>query len=245
MSDKLKYFSCVNCSNGDLKLFSEKIVCINCSSEYKIKDNKIFFTPNYFTVSKWENLNLSFDPTSPPKPIVNSLSGPLISSMIKKYSIKGLAVNLGSGQDNHSNYVNVDLGDYENVDIVADISNTPFKNNSAQLVVSNSVLEHIYDYKKVVAEVFRILEKGGIFYLCVPSVCPRHHQYDYHRWTSEGLKSLIDDKFKIIEQGVARGIAHFLVTYVNQIIYLKFKNKFIRKIITVFLAINKPPSFFN
>jgi ubiquinone/menaquinone biosynthesis C-methylase UbiE len=121
------------------------------------------------------------------------------------------------------------LGDYKNVDIIADLKNVPFRDSCAQMIVSNSVLEHIYDYQLVISEIHRILEKNGILYLCVPSVCRQHHSIDYHRWTAEGLERLVSDQFTLVESGVSRGISHFLVMYVHYVFDLKVRSKAIRK----------------
>lgn len=53
--------------------------------------------------------------------------------------------------------------------IKADAQHMPFADNSFTTVVSNSTFEHITDDKKAVSEVARVLKKGGLFYITVPS----------------------------------------------------------------------------
>jgi len=127
-------------------------------------------------------------------------------------------------EDNYDDFINMDLGNYEPVHIVADLAKTPLVNGSVELVVSNSVIEHIYDYQAVMDEVSRILKSGGYFYLCVPNACLRHHKYDYHRWTTPGLHKLFDKRFEIIDSGACRGIAYALITYVEALLAYKIKN---------------------
>ena len=137
----------------------------------------------------------------------------------------GLSINLGSGQDDYDGFLNIDLGDYAPVDLVADLTNIPIANNSVYLIASNSVLEHIYDYQAVIDEAYRILTKGGYFYLCVPCFEKRHHQYDYHRWTTAGLHRLLSDRFDIVEGGTCRGVAYSISNTVEALMGYKIKSK--------------------
>lgn len=45
----------------------------------------------------------------------------------------------------------------------------PYKSNSFDLIVCNSALEHIKEYKKVIAEIHRVLRPGGILIITVPN----------------------------------------------------------------------------
>ena len=67
----------------------------------------------------------------------------------------------------------------------------PFKDSSIDLLISNSVLEHVEYPEKVLDEAKRVIKKDGHFYLCVPSVCLRHHKMDFTRWTMPGLKTFL------------------------------------------------------
>ena len=84
------------------------------------------------------------------------------------------------------------------------------------------MLEHIYDYKTVISEVYRVLKPGGYFYLSVPSLCLRHHEYDYHRWTMPGLLSLLQ-QFEVVEHGACRGVAYSISTLIESLIVFKTK----------------------
>ena len=223
----LESILCLKCGKSEWNVSAESIICNNCRHLNPIKDGHIVTTENYINEKNWEGANNSFEPLPGGKMAMNKLGGPRISELISKFGIKGLAINLGSGQDNYPGYINVDLGFYKPVHIVAELKALPFTDSSISLIASNSVLEHIYDYNKVIDEVYRVLKPDAYFYLCVPSVCARHHQYDYHRWTSEGLKELLKNRFEIVEQGACRGVAYVLIPYINYLIAYKIKNKFL------------------
>ena len=239
----LHILECTGCHFSEWIIKDDAIFCKNCNNKYQKIENKIIACDNYFVEEKWEETNVTFEPKNPKNPWINRINGPKIVSLRNKYNIEGFAINLGSGQDTHKGFINIDLGNYKPVHIVSDITKTPIRSNSIELIVSNSVLEHIYNYQEVIKEAHRILSKGGIFYLCVPAVCPRHHQYDFHRWTSLGLKKLLENDFKIIDHGVSRGIAHFITTYINQVIELKIKNNILKKLIEIFWRIISLPLF--
>ncbi|UOE41373.1 class I SAM-dependent methyltransferase [Chryseobacterium suipulveris] len=112
---------------------------------------------------------------------------------IIKNEIKGknlVALNLGSGNsDFGDDLLNVDLLPYENVDIICDIENIPFKDNSVDYIINIAVLEHVPNPQKVIAEIHRILKPGGKIYCFIPFMQPFHASpYDFQRFTYEGMK---------------------------------------------------------
>jgi predicted SAM-dependent methyltransferase len=226
--DCISSLLCINCGSNEWKLGAEAVTCKACGHHYPIIGNgKLITVDKYIQEQSWETVSDGFDLfKGNEKPIkVDKLGGPRIKDLRKNLGIKGIAINLGSGQDNYNDFINMDLGEYDSVHIIADLTRVPLVAGSVELVVSNSVLEHIYDYNIVINEVFRILERGGYFYLCVPNACLRHHKYDYHRWTTPGLHKLFDKRFEIIDSGAARGIAYAFITYVEALLAYKIKNK--------------------
>jgi len=61
--------------------------------------------------------------------------------------------------------------------VLANASNMPFADESFSSVIANSVLEHVEELDKVLAEVFRILKKEGIFVLTVPTPKVSFYQF--------------------------------------------------------------------
>lgn len=244
--NNLSSLLCINCGSSDWNVANEIVTCKSCGHVYPIVGNgKLVTVNNYIQEQKWETVSEGFDLfKGNEKPIkVDKLGGPRIRDLREKLGITGIAINLGSGQDNYQEFINVDLGIYDPVHIVADLKKVPFVDGSVELVVSNSVLEHIYDYNAVIDEVFRILKKGGYFYLSVPNVCLRHHKYDYHRWTTPGLHHLFDGKFEIIDSGACRGVAYALVVFVEALISYKIKNRILLAMTRFFWRLISRPLF--
>ena len=79
----------------------------------------------------------------------------------------------------HWNYTTTDL--YSPLaDVIADISNLPFREDQYDLILCNHVLEHIPDDLKAMAELYRVLKKGGTLIAQVP--------------LDENLKKTFEDK---------------------------------------------------
>ena len=222
---------CNKCNIGIPKEENGLLICEECHYKFKISNSKLIFDDNYFDKKNWVNVSKNFKTPKTTKIAFNRINGPKISELIHKLKINGHSINLGSGNDNYEGYINVDLGNYRSVDIVTDITNLPIQNETISFIASNSVLEHIYDYEAVINEIYRVLKKNSYLYICVPAMSPRHHEIDYHRWTSKGLSKLLSGRFEILESGSCRGIAFSLVTYVNSIIDYKINNMFINIII--------------
>lgn len=226
--DHISALLCVNCGSNEWELEARGVTCKSCGHIYPaVAGGKLVTVADFIQERNWEKVSDGFDLfKGNEKPIkVDKLGGPRIKDLRQNLKISGMALNLGSGQDNYDGFINMDLGIYAPVHVVADLTRIPLVDGAVELVVSNSVLEHIYDYKAVFDEVFRVLKKGGYFYLCVPNACLRHHKYDYHRWTTPGLHKLFDGRFEITDSGACRGIAYALVTYVEALLAYKIKNK--------------------
>ncbi len=121
-------------------------------------------------------------------------------------SAEGLVLNIGSGNSpRQGGVVNVDMMDYENVDIVCDIHALPFKDNSVDAIMNVAVLEHVCEPTAVLKEVHRVLKPGGRVFSVIPFMQPFHASpHDYQRYTLPGIEFLHRD-FQKMDSGVFSG----------------------------------------
>lgn len=123
--------------------------------------------------------------------------------------VSGVTLDLGAGNAKYrqiikphtSKYVTFDMVPGPNIDVVGDILNLSFSNDSFDTVISTQVLEHVRKPWVMVSEVSRVLKSGGIAIVSAPFLVPYHADpHDYFRYTKEGMSSLfIENGFDVLE----------------------------------------------
>jgi len=114
------------------------------------------------------------------------------SYLVKKYtSDREVVLQVGSGNDSAGNkIINIDIFDYQEVDIIADCTKLPFNDNSVDVILSFAVLEHVEDPRLFLIEANRVLKKDGIIMTGLPFIAGFHASpHDYYRWTDKGLET--------------------------------------------------------
>lgn len=117
----------------------------------------------------------------------------------------------------------------ENVDVFYDGKKFPFEDNSFDSIISSEVLEHVFNPKEHLSEIYRVLKPGGKFLISVPFLWDEHEQpYDYARYSSFGLGYLLKTNgFEVIEQ--RKSIADIRVIFQIIDIYIYKKTLWCRK----------------
>lgn len=133
-------------------------------------------------------------------------SGKGAKTLLNRLSPDAVILNLGSGTRRISrSVINVDFLPFAGVDVVADVTRLPFKDNSIDGIISEAALEHVRHCRAAFDEMHRALKKGGYLYLVVPFIVGYHPSpNDYRRWTVPGI---IDDLggFEVVESGIRGG----------------------------------------
>lgn len=81
-----------------------------------------------------------------------------------------MKLHLGCGRRFIPGFVHIDLSPEKHVDLVGDVSDLPFNDETVALIYASHVLEHFgrREYRKVLKEWFRVLSVGGVLRLSVP-----------------------------------------------------------------------------
>lgn len=94
-------------------------------------------------------------------------------------------------------YKTFDFDESTSPDIVGDIHNIPLEDKSIDAVICYSVLEHVIDPVRAIAEIHRVLKDRGKLLLYVPSTYPYHahrgHYPDYWRFFDDTVELLFED----------------------------------------------------
>jgi ubiquinone/menaquinone biosynthesis C-methylase UbiE/uncharacterized protein YbaR (Trm112 family) len=103
--------------------------------------------------------------------------------------------------------IDIDVYFSPGIGMIADAHDLPFPDDHFDAVICQSVLEHVADPYRCVAEIYRVLQPAGLVYAETPFVQQVHQgAYDFTRFTLNGHRRLFR-RFEQIEAGVEGGQA--------------------------------------
>lgn len=111
--------------------------------------------------------------------------------------VKGVMwLNLGAGSDIRKGWQNVDIVEGEGIDVVSDVSNLPFDDNSIGKIYAADVLEHIMyaNVLEALKEWHRVLAPKGIITIKVPSLSTIATNYVRHTIDTKEFVRLVYGK---------------------------------------------------
>ncbi len=88
-------------------------------------------------------------------------------------------------------------------DIIGDIHAIPMGDGSCDAIICASVLEHVRDPIRAMDELRRVLRKGGVMFLYVPSIYPYHARKgrypDYWRFFDDTMREILFAGFSEVD----------------------------------------------
>lgn len=165
----------------------------------------------------------------------------------REYSLKDYMgygnINLGCGNRPMENFVNVDYYNKKYADVIADLNKRlPFENESADLIYSDNVFEHIDNLILLVKECHRVLRKGAHLVVRVPYFKSKHAFIDPTHKIFFTVQSM--DFYVKATPSNKRG-GFFDETYESVNVYLDpGKNSLIKRLVSIY-AITRPNRFEN
>jgi len=151
--------------------------------------------------------------------------------------LKGRLIDIGCGSMPYKKLFMVD--DYVGLDIDSEVTRNrrvadqlydgkvfPFPSNSFDSALCNQVLEHVFNPDEFLSEIYRVLKPNGKLLLTVPFVWDEHEQpYDYARYSSFGLKSLLEkNSFHVLDHKKIGGDATIIFQIINAYIFKVIHN---------------------
>jgi SAM-dependent methyltransferase len=128
--------------------------------------------------------------------LTEKISRKQLNQKISRFASELKTLEVGSfGQASYTKYfpnrIGVDVKPGKGTDIVASVYELPFGDAEFDVVLRCSVLEHLEDPRKAIAEMMRVLKPKGRIIVSVPFLFPLHDAPgDYWRFTKYGLRSL-------------------------------------------------------
>jgi len=128
-----------------------------------------------------------------------------------KHYVSGKTLDFGAGTAKYrglikplaEEYITFDMLEGQNIDVVGDVLNPPFKDGEFNTVISTQVLEHVEKPWVMIKQIGRIIKSNGICIITAPFIVPFHADpYDFFRYTETGLTSMFKNEgFEIVESG--------------------------------------------
>jgi SAM-dependent methyltransferase len=209
-------------------------MCAKCQKKYPTKNNSIFFrkaelgdrlSSQVLSKAEHDYTTLRLKAWVKTNPIffniLYHLSATFIGRSAKEVisSLPGQSIilNIGSGVKKvGKDVINLDYDQFIGTQIVGDVYDLPFKDNSVDAVICESVLEHLIYPQEAVTEIRRVLKSEGLLYVVTPFMLGYHASPgDYFRWTEFGMKELLNG-FQIKESGSAWGPTTALVSILGR-----------------------------
>ncbi len=166
--------------------------------------------------------------------------------------MKGVMLDFGCGSKPYKSLFSVNeyVGlDYENpghphineqIDVFYNGKDIPFANEHFDSIFSSEVFEHVFHLSDSLKELNRVLRPDGNMLLSCPfTMCEHEEPHDFARYSSFGIKHLLEQNgFEIVEQyktgNSMQAVAQMKAVYAGRHIYPKFKKiPVIRSIVRV------------
>lgn len=254
----LRFQSCLACPScsGAIDVFENSATCASCKTIYSVRNSRLYFNEPparndalddikgrlkdilgryYYTVG----VDL-FAPTFP-------LS---IRHEVLRHGnpSKMLIVDAGCGNRRiDDDVLCLDCFDYDEVDIVCDVTNPPLRKESVDAVITRALLEHIQDPFTTVKNFCACTRPGGFGIHLVPFLYPFHASpHDYFRFTHKGLEELYKG-FTIEEMIPVTGPVTLFILILQEFLssLLSFGNERLKGYLHLALCIISPFKFLD
>ena len=193
----LDLMECPKCRANLLEKEGIGLVCSKCGFSAKSVQGIPLFTDVPATIEPWEKVERGPDKgTAWRKSNWKFLNG-IVSTLPAEARILDVGAGHGDFADIFTGrkYYSLDIVPYAEVDLVADLgSENPFKNEVFDAVVLMNVLEHVYECRKLLKSISRVVAKGGQVIFTVPFLLKVHQApFDFARYTPYFIEKMAEE----------------------------------------------------
>ena len=118
-----------------------------------------------------------------------------------------------------------------NPDILVNLPDISLEDNSVDVILCTEVIEYIFDYKKLLFEMRRILKKDGVLLLSFPFIYPLHadDKHDYYRLTESLIRKELSKNLTIEELNRMGGLSAVIFDLIRGYFSYQTKRTFLVK----------------
>jgi SAM-dependent methyltransferase len=183
----LDLMECPKCRASLLEKEGVGLVCSKCGYTAKSLEGIPLFTDIPQTIQPWEKVERGPEKGTAWRKSNWKFLNQVVSDLPAEHKI----LDVGAGHGDFADifvgrkYYSLDIVPYLEVDLVADLGETnPFKDGTFNAVVLMNVLEHVYESRRLIKSITRILAPDGIVVLTVPFLLKVHQApFDFSRYT--------------------------------------------------------------
>ena len=184
---------CPNCQKS-LTIENNHLRCTGCGKVYPLVEGIPLFTDVPATIEPWEKVERGPDKGT----AWRRSNWRFLNQEVKELSSEAKILDVGAGHGDFADifegrqYYSLDIVPYAEVDLVVDLGQTiPFKKDTFDAVVLMNVLEHVYENRKLLQNIAKIVKPGGKVILTVPFLLKVHQApFDFSRVTPYYLKNM-------------------------------------------------------
>jgi SAM-dependent methyltransferase len=120
----------------------------------------------------------------------------------------------------YSGIIRYGLSHRARTDVRCDVCDLAIGDGEVDMILSSSVLEHVYDPDRAVSEMYRALKTTGYVYAEIPFLRAYHMiPQDYQRYTISGIRRLFERQgFSTIDVGICSGPFTAMVLFVTDFV---------------------------
>jgi SAM-dependent methyltransferase len=180
------FLRCTSCNTAGLVAESDHVRCSGCGTEWSVKNGRVYIvqppgdapdsgqSTEYASWSNWRRANYHFFKENLPS-----------NQTLRVLDIGAGPTQFRSLFAGYTTFIGLDFFPYEEVQVVADISQPlPIADASFDIVILSNVLEHTPDVSALLCEVRRVLRPEGVCLATTPFLMRIHQApYDYNRLT--------------------------------------------------------------
>ena len=199
---------CPECEGAPLTTTGDRIDCPGCGASFPIRDGAAWFVPPRGAAAELHGQEHSAAPRRQSWSWLREHSYRWFEHRLANLPADAAVLDIGCGPGHFRDLlsgqkvIGLDIQTYPAANMIADLARPlPLVDGSVDAVLASHLLEHIYQPRNLMDEVFRVLKPGGCLFMVTPFLIKLHQEpHDYLRYTEHWYRrALAEAGFSPVE----------------------------------------------